>query len=306
MKKKIILGILITLLLFLCWWYLLDDNRNFYKISNKEYSIPGLNTSFSSQGLCKVNDLVLISGYMSNKSSSRIYVIGNKTKYFELKYKNKKFNGHTGGIASDGKTVWIASDKKVYYFSYDKLLTNKKTIKLEGEFNPHNGADFLTIEDDNLWVGEFSLKNIYNTDESHHIKNNQALIFRYRINDKEESRLDKIPNLALSIRSQIQGMIVTDKRIILSKSYGLPKSHIYYYKNILKEFTNDTFKYEKEDVPLLILDKDNLIKDVTIPSMSEEIELINNRVYINFENATKTYKLFTRERLRNIYSIPMY
>lgn len=101
-------------------------------------------------------------------------------------------------------------------------------------------------------------------------------------------------------------MIVTNERIILSKSYGLPKSHIYYYENIFKEPTNETIKNKDNTVPLYILENNKLVKDIIIPSMSEEIHLINNRVYISFENATKKYKYFTRERLKNIYSIPLY
>jgi len=306
MIKKLVLSIVSLIFLFLIWWYLLDDNRNFYKISNKEYSIPGLNTSFSSQGLCKVDNLVLISGYMSDKKPSRIYVLSDEVKYYELEYKNKKFNGHTGGIASDGNMVWIGSEGKIYYFKYEKLKSNKKTIELEGFIDTLNGADFLSIYDDNLYVGEFYLKDLYKTDKTHHIKGNNAIVFRFKIDRNKESGLDNIPNLALSIRSQIQGMIVTSDRIVLSKSYGLPKSHIYFYKNITKEFTNDTFKYKNEEIPLFILSDEDLIKDIKIPSMSEEIELIDNRVFINFENASKKYKLFTRERLKNIYSIPLY
>ena len=100
-------------------------------------------------------------------------------------------------------------------------------------------------------------------------------------------------------------MVITDDSIVLSTSYSLPASHIYKYENVLNSTTDKTFDYSGNNIPLYVLDKTNIEKDLVTPSMSEEIEIVDGRIYILFENACQKYRLFTREKLTNVYSIEL-
>ena len=309
MKKRYKITIIFSIILILLLiWFFGDNNKNFYNMATKEYLIPGLDSSFSSQGICETPDhkYILVSGYMYNKTPSRIYLINRKTKkidkYFTLRLNNKDFNKHAGGIETDGKNVWIVASGKLYNFSYSKLNSNKKYIEIDGVLNTLNGADFLTIDGDNLWVGEFYLKNKYETIKSHHIGDNKAISFRFKINSNKKNGVDEKPDMALSTPDKVQGMAITSNRIILSTSYGLTKSHIYFYNKVtsgISEYFTDT----RGKIPLYVLKESDLIKDLKIPAMSEEIEIINNRLFIMNESSTRKYKLFTREKIKDIFSI---
>lgn len=310
MKKRFkkIMIIIFIIFILLGIWFFGDNNKEFYNIANKEYPIPGLDSSFSSQGICETPDhkYILVSGYMYDKSPSRIYLINRKSKkiekYFTLKLNNKDFNEHAGGIETDGKNVWIVASGKLYNFSYNKLNSNNNYIEIDGVLDTFNGADFLTIDGNYLWVGEFYLKNTYETDKSHHIGNNKAICFRFRINSNNKYGVDPKPNMALSIPKKVQGMAITNDKIILSTSYALTKSHIYFYKNITNG-TSEHFDDKRGRMPLYILKDSDLVKDLKIPAMSEEIDIIDNRLFIMNESSTKKYKLFTREKIKDIFSI---
>ena len=58
-------------------------------------------------------------------------------------------------------------------------------------------------------------------------------------------------------------------------------------------------------IKLWYLDGESLKKDVTIPSMSEEITIKNGRVYILFESGAKKYKIYNRKQLKNVYSLAL-
>ena len=90
-KKLIIWGIILCLLFVaIMIYYFGATHRDFEKVSQKEFAIPGLDSSFVPQGLDydSVNDKFVVCGYMSNKSSSRIYIVDGQTgkteKYFTL------------------------------------------------------------------------------------------------------------------------------------------------------------------------------------------------------------------------------
>ena len=52
-----------------------------------------------------------------------------------------------------------------------------------------------------------------------------------------------------------------------------------------------------------MLDANAEVSRLKAPCMTEEIELVDGRVYVLFENACKKYKAFTRTRLYNVYSL---
>lgn len=300
------------------FWYFGDNYYQFYSTASKEFEIAGLNEGFVPQGMCydRNSNNFITCGYMKNGEASRIYVVNAQTgkteKYFVLKYQDDSlYNGHAGGITTSNEYIWIVGDSKVCYFKRREILTvkNGEAIDIVNSFETKNGADFVTIKENTLFVGEFHREGKYDTPENHTItisetETNKAITFCYDISQiLSETLEDLTPTMAISTTSLVQGMAITDDKIILSTSYSLPNSHILTYNNVLSN-TPDSFDYNGTNIPLYILSKNELQSDLEAPCMSEEIVYVNNRLYILFESACQKYNFITREPLRYVYSIP--
>ena len=320
MKKglKITLSVVVTIIVligaFLLWWFVGDSYKDFYGKSTKGFAIPGLDDGFIPQGFCYVesDQTYLISGYMNDGSASRVYVVKNNQteKYFTLKNTdNTDYVGHAGGIDTNGESVWVAGDKKVNRFGYPDiaLVENGESINIVDTFDPKNGADFVTVQNDILWIGEFYHAAKYKTPESHHITTpsgevNHALTFGYTISNGSNYGISSTtPVKAISMPAQVQGMAITADKIYLSTSYSLPNSVIYEYANKLNSTTSIYEYAEGEEISLLILDKADLTTSTSAPCMSEEIVIVDGKLCVLFENACAKYKLFTREKSYNVY-----
>ena len=317
----IMLIIFVAFAIFAIVYYFGESYSEFYKNSTQEFEVAGLDEGFTPQGISheEENDIFLVGGYMSNGSASRIYVVDGETnqteKYFTLAYLDNEtqqkttYAGHCGGVATDGNGVWVVGDKTVYYFKYDEVLNceNKEEILIENYFTAPNGADFVTVYNNKLLIGEFHREGNYDTDESHFIETksglNKAVSFMYDINNNNEYGLENLqPVLAISTPSLVQGMVITDNNIILSTSYSLPSSHLYFYDNILNTTpTQKTFEGVENAVDTYILDTP--VKTIKAPCMSEEITLKDNTLYVLFENACNKYKYFTRDNLTNVFAL---
>ena len=302
-------SIFVLLGAFVLFWYFGDSYPQFYKYCQKEFAIHGLSEGFTPQGICfnEATESFLYCGYMKNGSASRVYVYNKnskQTKYITLNLTGEDYVGHAGGIETDGTNVWIAGEKKVFRFELADVLAaeNKSAINIVDSFESPNGADFLCLNNGILWIGEFEKKGKYDTDETHHIDKNRAVSFGYRLNAGETCGIEQVPEVALSTRSLVQGMVITDEKIALSTSYSLPNSHIYIYQNPFANPTTETINVNDTDVPLYILTDELLENAMTFPSMSEEMTISNGRVFVLFENACKKYAAFTREQLRSVYS----
>ncbi len=318
---SIILAIIFVAIgIFLIVWFCGDSYSQFNSLAEKEFAIPGLSSGFTPQGLDyeETDNIFLVCGYMNNGSASRVYVVDENipenNKYITLTFEEKDYKGHAGGIATDGTSVWIVGEGVVNRFLYSDLKNaqNGEKIEIKDKFESKNGADFVLVDNNSLWVGEFHRSGKYDTNKSHKIeieKNqfNYALTFKYNINENNTYGLESTtPVLALSHCSLVQGMEITDGKILLSCSYSLPDAHIYIYENILSKSSSKNFTYDEEnEIPLYILTRDDLIGQVTTPSMSEEIVIANNKLFVLFENACKKYSLFTREKLVNVYSFTL-
>ncbi len=318
-SQKITLSIVFTLFVLvfavLTIWYFGGNYDEFYAIATQEFAIPGLSEGFTPQGIAYDNKTsrFLICGYMKNGSASRIYVINNKKteKYFTLALDGKAYNGHAGGIATNGVKVWISGDGQVHCFNFADIdnVQNTEIIDIQSSFNSQNGADFVTVEDAYLWVGEFHRNGKYDTPKSHTIetpskKTNKAVSFKYVIDNEQDTGIteNNTPIAALSTPSLVQGMVVHGNKVVISTSYSLPDSHIYTYEIDTNASVTETFEFDETTIPLYVLDDKDLKNDLTAPCMSEEIVYAKGKVYVLFESACQKYNLFTREQLRNVYS----
>ena len=317
---SIISSFLGLIIIFLGVYYLWPWNKDFFDKAKVEFKIPGLDTKFTPQGMTTIDgtDKFIICGYMTDGTASRFYVIndGKVEKYFTLTQAGEDYKGHAGGLTSYGNTLWVAGDKNCYRFSLSDVNSceNGGKVIILDSFQTNNGADFVYNSDGFLWVGEFYKKDKYETDESHKITTssgeiNSAIVFGYEIDQSKGYGLVNqapLPSKALSIRGLCQGIAVTqDGKFVLSTSYSVADSHLYYYENVLAKEKDSTISIGIHEVDLWYLDNNSLIKEITIPSMSEEIVIKNNTLYILFESGAKKYKIFNRKQLSNVYSIPV-
>ena len=322
-KSKIIIGITSTLLIALIAavsiFYFAQTHPIFESISAKEFAIPGLNTKFVPQGLTYDSNSsnYFITGYMSDNSDSRIYIVNESNledaKYVTITYENKSPKGHMGGIAIYNSYVYIASDGYVYRLMKDNLTSasNGAEISVIDCFKTNNGADNIVVYNSKLYVGEFYLKNKYNTPSTHHIEvangeTNKALTFVYELNTSNNYGVKSTtPVYGISMPDKVQGFAFnSDGKIILSTSYSIDNSHILVYDNPIDD--NKAIYHniaENTSIPIYPLSSENLLNNLEIPSMSEEIIVKDSKVYILFESACKKWKMINRTRMKNVYSI---
>lgn len=335
---SIVASLLVLILVFLGVYYFWPWNREFFDNASKEFSIPGLDSKFCPQGMTRLseydNNKYLISGYMTDGSPSRFYLVDGDTnsivKWFTLSTDDLEFTGHVGGVANYGSTIWTVAVNndgvgKGYRFKISQLdaVENGGEIKLFNSsdvFSTYNGADFVFIYDGYLWVGEFYKKGKYETKDRNRLttrsgETNPAVVMGFPISEGNHYGLqydsDKnwvpFPKKAISIRGLCQGIDVTsDGKFVLSTSWGLSDSNIYLYNNVLSEPAHKKdFVIGQTKIDLWYLDNESLIGSVNAPAMSEEIFIKNDRVYILFESACRKYRLFNRKRLTNVYSLPL-
>jgi hypothetical protein len=288
------------------------------KISKAEFNIPGLNDGFVPQGL-NYNEnsrTYFISGYMADNSASRIYILeedkDTASKYITLTFENKDVICHFGGVAANDEHVWVSGDGYVYRIEKSSILNanNGDKIAAIDQFRPENGADFITIHNNHLLVGEFYLKDKYDTPPSHHIEvnngeTNKALAYAFELNSSSPYGIEStVPVYGLSLPDKSQGFTFTnDGKVVVSTSFSIPKSHILTYENVFNSDNAIIITINNQELPVYKLSSTNLVKDITAPTMSEEIIFKDNRVYILYESACSKYKLINRTRLTKVYSI---
>lgn len=314
LKVLIIVSSIVVVLFSAVMIYYFGASYPLYeKYVNEEFKIPGLNDGFTPQGFDynDVSESYLISGYMKDESASRIYIVKNEdVKFVTLTVDGKDFTGHMGGITSYGNCVWISSEKKVYRFDLNNVIMAKNGDKVNviDYFETNNGADSILAKDGMLWVGEFYKKGKYDTESSHHIltksgETNYAITFCYEINENEEYGIKSTtPIKGISTPSQVQGMeILDDGKIVFSTSYSIPSSHLLIYKSILQIEHVEDVLIDGNSIPVYVLSSSDLVCDIKAPSMSEEIVLKDNKLFILYESASKKYKLVNRTRIDKVH-----
>lgn len=310
-----VLAFFVALFIFLMVWFFGAKYPEFQSISQEEFSIPGLRDSISPQGLCTLPEGseydFLMSGYMVDKSPSRVYLINSskdESKCFTITRGGKAVTSHFGGVTATENYILIADGKKIARVSLQDALAaeNGAALEIKDEFETgiQNAYCYYQKEEKLLFVGEFYRSKNYKTDESHHIEKdgetNYAFVNVYMADEEEKGGVVGDQPLAyLSVRGLVQGICVTQERIYLSCSYGLADSVLYTYSNPLQNVR------ELSSVHVFRLDKDNLISTLTMPCMSEEICLKDGKIYILYESLCDKYKYFVRVRKDRVSSIEL-
>ncbi|MBE6133016.1 MAG: hypothetical protein E7180_06515 [Erysipelotrichaceae bacterium] len=258
----------------------------YYSIESNLCKNPGLNDGFVCQGItvADAQDKIIVSGYMKDKSASRLYVTDkdNNSYYVSLQRNSKKFTGHAGGVSCSKTNVYIASGDKVYTIPLTTLLNakNKDVIDI-GEGTPvNNQASFSYCDDNYLYVGEFHDGGAYITEHPYQTNDGMfyAIVSKYDVNDITK------PIKIYSIRNKVQGICFTpDGKVILSTSYGLADSHYYVYNEADAVNSNLTL----DGAPVYYLN--NCIRDVKGPAMAEGLDYYQDKIITLTESACDKY-----------------
>ena len=267
--------------------------REYYKAESTLCRNPGLSDGFVCQGIAAVEDegLILVSGYMKDGSSSRIYVtdLDGNSYYVSLDRDGKKYTGHAGGIAVSGECAYIANGSRIYTFSLEDVLNaeNGDIVDIKSGTKINNKASFLYTDDEYLYVGSFMEGDsepveghTYNTAEGTHL----AICTVYSIDDLSK------PVKVYSIRDYVQGICFTpDGKIVLSTSHGLSSSAYYIYDEKDRVDSGKTL----DGAPVYYLDK--LERVIKGPAMAEGLDWYKDKIITLTESASDKYifgKLF--------------
>ncbi len=258
----------------------------YYSIESNLCINPGLNDGFICQGISMVDgqDKVMVSGYMDNKSASRIYVttLNNESYYVTLNRDGKKYTGHAGGLATSGNKAFIANGSKIYTFSLDSVLNAKNgdDINIGQGVEINNKASFLYTDDEYLYVGTFMddstdevAEHIFTTREGRH----RAICSQYKIDDLSA------PVKVFSIRDCVQGICFKDGKVVMSTSYGISSSGYYVYNLSDAVDSGKTL----DGAPVYYLD--NVIRYVSGPAMAEGLDYYNGKIITLTESASNKY-----------------
>lgn len=324
--SEIILGVLVALIVLALVVFMLIQPvlyKDFYKDAEKEFKTAGLSDGLVPQGMTYLEEqkIFLQCGYMTDgESASRIYVMDKDgaSHYVELYQEDgTPYTGHTGGIAAGESILWLANDGDgddncVWAIPLQQVLdANTGIITLSERFYPESRSACCYVYDDLLWVGEFYDPEKYPTKESHHLTTdsgevNPAFICAYAIDETQPGGvMEDTPIKILSVREKLQGFAIReDGRMAISTSYGLANSHIYFYESVLDGEADTTVTVNEAEVPVWYVDSDDLYFDLEAPPMTEEVVLVDDRLYILNESACNKYIFGNFMRARNVYSYP--
>ena len=287
---KILLIILITLItLFIINYlrinigYLINKNNYVERIN-----IYGVDNNYVPQGLAysEAENVILETSYNGKHECSQLYVIdfdsGKLLKSLELYNNGKCSNGHVGGITVYDNKVYITYDYKIELYDLEEIInTNNSYVNLIKEDKLLNRGDFCYYDEGILWIGDFYLKPFYD------VPDGNPLLYGYEVDNIE---FDK-PDVAISLPKMVQGMLITkDKKFIFSRSFTyLINSKLTTYKNVL-EGKSEKIKVNGKEIDYYKFTKENLIKEESLPPMSEGMFYKDEKAFILFESNSSHYK----------------
>lgn len=291
--------------------YLRLSVNEYYAYSEKSFYIPGINENLVPQGLeyDERTQSFFVGGYMSDNTASPVYIVdkntGNTTKKVLLANSDgSAFTGHAGGIKVNGDYVYVAggADHCLYVFSYSQITSagNGASVKALGTFSTKSDNDYIRVSflseyNNCLIAGEFYNGGVYKTQASHKIITkagdyNQGLAVAYKYSDAEGSVFGLMPTpvSAFCLPDKAQGMCIENGKAYLSTSYGLAFSQIHIY-DVSKLARQDDLKVLDVTLPHYAFDSASLITSKKIAPMSEELVVVDNKLYIMCESACNKY-----------------
>lgn len=291
---------------------------DYYKASEKAFTIPGLSQNMIPQGLEYVDgrDVYLVGGYQKDGTPSRVYKVNSRTGKSEgyVILGDSEGNGlspHAGGLAVHDDYLFVAGDEdsSIYIYNLEDVLAAGKgeTVRMIDKFlTKYPGGEVnvacLTFTEDRLIVAEFYRVPNYVTDKSHWITTpagdeNHAFAVAFPLGDSDTSvcGVERTPTEIYSLPGLVQGIAVHDGKIWVSQSYGTAKSTICCYDVSDSEsvgfvgFVHSGVAEPDILFPVYALDSSTLVASFDAPPMAEEIIFKDDKLLIMCESASAKY-----------------
>lgn len=254
-------------------------------VDDVDFSLDNINfmpeDSYVPQGISIMSDYVLVSSYDYYKNKNSIICVydkdGNLVNNCLL-----DINAHVGGIAYDSNNnlIWVTSyEGKVNAYLADDIVSKdevepiyKDILVGKGLANYQypwiNTASFVTIYDNVLYVGNFTLSSY-------------GRVKKYKIHLDDELVMEYLGSFR--IPNKVQGLSFYKKNdkqyMLLSRSYGKEAAsalQIFNYSEEIIDYTSD----------------DVLSVSLNLSPMLEQIVCNGDETYLLFESNAKPYKFF--------------
>lgn len=284
----------------------------FYSTAESAGETPGLDDGFVMQGLDSYNGGFLVSGYMADKSASRIYYINRGvSEYTSLqKEDGTDFKGHSGGIAHSGDFLYVGGSGGVYVFSISDITDGDGVAKQIGFFDTLLNAAWCEVSDGYLIAGSFWYEPNYTTADWQHVTTpggdeNHSMMTVFKLNDRAEFGVNPTPVCAISTKMKVQGAAFTSDGVIISTSLGLSFSRLEFHA-FNEEVWDERLIPSGEDgyiVKTYYLDSSTKTYEISAPPMAEEIVVRDGRIYIMNESASAKYIFGRLLGMEAFYSI---
>lgn len=254
------------------------------------------------QGLTFTDDYFLVSAYDYYKNNdSCIIVLDKKGNLINVCSLNNK--AHVGGISynRDNNLLWVTGEfGNINVYDFESIINSDNSSPIYSDLdvgkglinyrNPFlNSVSFLTVYDNRLFIGNFSL-------------NNQGFIKEYEIfidDETNELVLNYIRKFA--IPDKVQGVsfysLNNNEYIIFSRSYGRNISsvlQVYSYDKTIDDYRDPSLKSVSLELPAMleqttIIDGSvySLYESCAIPYRRKNYEQINNLMITNIDDVIK-------------------
>lgn len=314
-KLLSVLGIILLLVLAVYGFAMLLGRQLLYptfsRTAQKGIDIPGLSKGFTPQGVSCIGEQTLVCGYMPGSQASRIYVVddGGGVKEVLLKRADGDvYTGHAGGLTAAGDYIYVSNASKLFVLRTSDLLSarNGEYVSFIGAVPVPCRASFCSSDGEYVYVGEYHAVG-YETDESHRVVTQdgdyQAMVFAYKLDKSCEFGVRTTPSMAFAVRDFVQGFCVYDGVAVMSCSHGFSSSHLYAYRIGTPD---GAFVQDGKTLPLYTLDSAKLAGGLTMPHMSEDVEVRKGKVLVGFESsARKMLWGFFPCSVKNIMAVPV-
>ncbi|MBQ3126294.1 MAG: hypothetical protein IJC15_04420 [Clostridia bacterium] len=282
--------------------------HDYYSIKTNVCTNPGLGDNFVCQGIAVYGETekILVSGYMTDHSASRIYITDPEDNAYYVtlaKANGDAFTGHAGGIAICGDFVYIANGSKLHAIAIADLLAAPagSSVRINESIPVNNNASFVYADEQNIYVGEFHDGGKYITEHPYETPDGTYYAIVSRYPREEIERYDKTdapsvtPDKIYSIRNKVQGICFTpDGKVVLSTSYGLTDTVYYVYEEADAVSSGETL----DGAPLYYLcDYTASLKG---PAMGEDLDCVDGKILTLTESASNKYifgKLFFANKI---------
>ena len=312
-----VLAVIVLVVLVVYGFAMLLGSRilypDFTRNADKWVEIPALSKGFTPQGVSYVDGAgcTLICGYYPGNQASRIYMVSDDGQVKEIQLRRENgdvYTGHAGGLTSAGEYVYVSNASKLFVLRTDDLMNavDGGHVSFIGYLPVPCRASFCGSDGEYVYVGDYHADG-YETDESHRMQTAdgeyQAMVFAYRLNPGLEFGVEEQPSKVFAVRDFVQGFGVTGSTAVMSCSHSFSSSELYTYD---LGSPDGSFMQDGREIPLYVLDSRKQTGRLRMPHMSEDIEILGDRVLIGFESASKKMLAgFFPCSIRNVMSVPL-